>query len=131
MRRDTGSTGNRVPRDAGQPARETGWPAESLGGAPPEMVPHCRIRRLSVTDFYGIQAGTVPGFADAGGGKFMSVQGMPDRTVQNMVTFMDKLRGMHEQNPLAFEVCVRHVASVIEDQRRREGHTDPRDDRTC
>jgi len=36
----------------------------------------------------------------------MSVQGMPDRTVQNMVTFMDKLRGMHEQDPLAFEVCV-------------------------
>ena len=83
-----------------------------------------------MTDFYGIQAGTVPGFADAGGGKFMSVQGMPGRTVQNMVTFMDKLRGMHELDPLAFEVCVRHVASVIEDQRRREGHTDPRDDRT-
>jgi len=51
--------------------------------------------------------------------------------VQNMVTFMDKLRSMHEQDPLAFEVCVRHVASVIEDQRRREGHADPRDDRTC
>jgi hypothetical protein len=81
-----------------------------------------------VTDFYGIQAGTVPGFADAGGGKFMSVQGMPGRTVQNMVTFMDKLRGMHEQDPLAFEVCVRHVASAIEDYRRKEGHTDPRDD---
>ena len=83
-----------------------------------------------MTDLYGIQAGTVPGFADAGGGKFMSVQGMPGRTVQNMVTFMDKLRGMHEQDPLAFEVCVRHVASVIEDQRRSEGHADPRDDRT-
>ena len=83
-----------------------------------------------MTDFYGIQAGTVPGFAGAGGGKFMSVQGMPGRTVQNMVTFMDKLRGMHEQDPLAFEVCVRHVASVIEDQRRSEGHADPRDDRT-
>jgi len=55
---------------------------------------------------------------------------MPGRTVQNMVTFMDKLRGMHEQDPLAFEVCVRHVASVIEDQRRREGHADPRDNRT-
>ena len=84
-----------------------------------------------MTDFYGIQAGTVPGFADAGGGKFMSVQGMPDRTVQNMVTFMDKLRRMHERDPLAFEVCVRHVASVIEDQRRREGHADPRDDRNA
>ena len=83
-----------------------------------------------MTDFYGIQAGTVPGFADAGGGKFMSVQGMPGRTVQNMVTFMDKLRSMHEQDPLAFEVCIRHVASVIEDQRRSEGHADPRDDRT-
>lgn len=76
-----------------------------------------------MTDFYGIRAGTIPGFAEAGGGK------LPDRTVQNMGTFMGKLRGMHEQDPLAFEVCVRHVASVIEDQRRREGHTDPRDDR--
>jgi len=36
---------------------------------------------------------------------------------------------MHAQDALAFEVCVRHVASVIEDQRRDEGHADPRDDR--
>jgi hypothetical protein len=79
-----------------------------------------------VTDFYGIPAGTIPGFAEAGDGKFMSVQGLPDRTVQNMVTFMAKLRGMHAQDPLAFEVCVRHVASIIEDQRHKEGHTDPR-----
>jgi hypothetical protein len=82
-----------------------------------------------VTDFYGIRAGTIPGFAEAGGGKFMGVQGLPDRTVQNMVTFMGRLRRMHAQDPLAFEVCVRHVASVIEDQRRRESRTDPRDDR--
>jgi hypothetical protein len=81
-----------------------------------------------VTEFYGIRAGTIPGFAEAGGGKFLSVQGLPDRTVRNMATFMDKLRGMYQRDPLAFEVCVRHVASVIEDQRRKEGHTDPRDD---
>jgi len=53
---------------------------------------------------------------------------LPNRTVGNMATFMDTPRGMHEQDPLAFEVCVRHVASVIEDQRRKEGHTDPRED---
>jgi hypothetical protein len=82
-----------------------------------------------VTDFYGIQTGTIPGFADAGGGKFMSVQGLPDRTVQNMGKFMERLRGMHAQDPLAFEVCIRHVAAMIEDQRRQEGHTDPRDSR--
>jgi len=40
---------------------------------------------------------------------------------------MDKLRGMHEDDPLAFEVCLRHVASIIEDQRRQEGRTDPRE----
>jgi hypothetical protein len=79
-----------------------------------------------VTEFYGIQIGAIPGFAEAGGGKFMSVQGLPDRTVANMATFMDMLRGMHTQDPLAFEVCVRHVATIIEDQRREEGHTDPR-----
>ena len=82
-----------------------------------------------MTEFYGIQAGAIPGFADTGGGKFMSVQGLPRQTVRNMAAFMDKLRGMHEQDPLAFEVCVRHVASAIEDQRRKEGHADPRDDR--
>ena len=49
--------------------------------------------------------------------------------MQNMAMFMDKLRGMHAQDALAFEVCVRHVASIIEDQRRKESHTDPRDDR--
>src|SRR4029077_16588806 len=78
--------------------------------------PDCRTRRLSVTEFYGIQTGTIPGFAEAGGGTFMSVQGLPDQTVENMVTFMEKLRGMHAQDSLAFEVCLRHVASVIEDQ---------------
>ena len=57
------------------------------------------------------------------------MNGLPDRTVRNKATFMDKLRGMYEQDPLVFEVCVRHVASTIEDQRRKESHTDPRDDR--
>ena len=80
-----------------------------------------------MTDFYGIRPGTVPGFAQAGNGNFMSVKGLPDRTVRNMARFMDNLRGMHERDPLAFEVCVRHVASIIEDQRSKEGHTDPRD----
>jgi|GEM_PF-1484041 len=62
-----------------------------------------------------------PGFAEASGGIFISVTGLPDGTVRNMVTFMGKLRGMQAQDPLAFEVCVRHVASVIEDQRRKKG----------
>jgi hypothetical protein len=83
---------------------------------------------VNVTDFYAIQAGTIPGFAEASGGIFISVTGLPDRTVRNMVTVMDKLRGMHAQDPLAFEVCGRHGASVIEDQRRKKGRTDPRDD---
>jgi hypothetical protein len=34
---------------------------------------------------------------------------------------------MYEADPLAFEICLRHVASVIEDQRREEGTTDPRE----
>jgi len=129
VRRDTGSTGF-VARDAGQCAvklrgsRVPGWQRSPWGA-----VPDCMTRRLTVTEFYGIQLGTIPGFAEAGGGKFMSVQGLPERTVENMVKFMDRLRGMHTQDPLAFEVCVRHVASIIEDQRRDEGHTDPRDDR--
>ena len=77
-------------------------------------------------DFYGITPGTIPGFAETGAGKFMGVGGLPDDTVQHMLAFMEKLRGMYEVDPLAFEVCVRHVASVIEDQRRDEGKTDPR-----
>jgi hypothetical protein len=42
--------------------------------------------------------------------------------------FMEKLRGMYAADALAFEVCVRHVASMIEDQHREEGRTDPRED---
>jgi hypothetical protein len=57
----------------------------------------------------------------------MSVTDLPGHTVRNMAMFMDKLRGMHEDDPLAFEVCVRHVASMIEDQRRQEGRTYPRE----
>jgi hypothetical protein len=78
-------------------------------------------------DFYGIKPGTIPGFAEAGGGgRFMSVADLPGHTIRNMAMFMDKLRGMHEDDALAFELCVRHVASMIEDQRREEGRTDPR-----
>jgi hypothetical protein len=83
-----------------------------------------------MSEFYGIKPGTVPGFAETGAGRFMSVEGLPRHTVQHMLMFMDKLRGMHEADPLAFEVCIRHVASVIEDQRRDEGRTDPREDPT-
>ena len=79
-------------------------------------------------DFYGIKPGTVPGFAETGAGRFMSVQGLPEQTVQHMTNFMEALRRMHEVDPLAFEVCVRHVATVIEDQRREEGKADPRED---
>jgi hypothetical protein len=78
-------------------------------------------------EFYGIEPGLVPGFAETGGGKFMSVEGLPGRTVTNMVAFMERLRRMHDDDPLAFEVCVRHVAAAIEDQRRSEGRADPRD----
>jgi hypothetical protein len=78
-------------------------------------------------DFYGIEPGTIPGFTETGGGKFMSVGRLPDQTVANMVAFMDKLRQMHKDDSLAFEVCIRHVAGVIEDQRRDESRADPRD----
>jgi hypothetical protein len=57
----------------------------------------------------------------------MSVEGLPEHTVRNMAMFMDKLRGMDKADPLAFEVCVLHVASVIEGQLRAEGTADPRD----
>ncbi|HEX9040667.1 MAG TPA: hypothetical protein VF838_06520 [Trebonia sp.] len=79
-------------------------------------------------DFYGIKPGTVPGFAETSPGRFMGVQGLPEQTVQHMIGFMEALRGMHQVDPLAFEVCVRHVATVIEDQRREEGKADPRED---
>jgi hypothetical protein len=78
-------------------------------------------------DFYGIEPGTIPSFTETGGGKFMSVGRLPDQTVANMVAFMDRLRQMHAVDPLAFEVCVRHIAGVIEDQRRGESRADPRD----
>jgi hypothetical protein len=81
-----------------------------------------------MSDFYGIKPGTVPGFAETGAGRFMSVESLPGQTVQHMLMFMENLRGMHRTDPLAFEVCLRHVATVIEDQRREEGRTDPRED---
>lgn len=81
-----------------------------------------------MSDFYGIKSGTVPGFAETGAGRFMSVGKLPEQTVRNMLDFMENLRGMHDADPLAFEVCVRHVVSVIEDQRREEGKADPRGD---
>jgi hypothetical protein len=79
-----------------------------------------------VSDFYGIKPGDIPGFADTGTGRFMNVRSLPKATVQHMLEFMEKLHGMYEADPLAFEICLRHVASVVEDQRREEGKTDPR-----
>lgn len=80
-----------------------------------------------MSDFYGMESGAIPGFAEVGSGKFMNVEDLPDRTVSHMAAFMRRLRRMHEDDPLAFEVCIRHVADAIEDQRRREGRADPRD----
>ena len=34
-----------------------------------------------MSDFYGIEPGAIPGFADAGDGKFIGVQGLPEHTV--------------------------------------------------
>jgi len=82
---------------------------------------------MGMGDFYGIEPGTIPGFAETGAGKFVGVGGLPSSTVTNMVAVMEKLRRMHDDDLLAFEVCVRHVASAIEDQRRSEGRADPRD----
>ncbi|HLJ99569.1 MAG TPA: hypothetical protein VKU39_06630 [Streptosporangiaceae bacterium] len=79
-----------------------------------------------MSDFYGIEQGAIPEFAEVGGGAFMNVHSMPGHTVRNMLMLMDKLRRMYEADPLAFEVCVRHVANTIEDQRRGEGKIDPR-----
>jgi hypothetical protein len=79
-----------------------------------------------MNNFYGINDGTVPGFAEFGTGRFMGVAGLPEDTLRHMLGFMEKLRGMYREDELAFEICVRHVASVIEDQRRTEGRADPR-----
>ena len=81
-----------------------------------------------MSDFYGIRPGAIPGFAEAGAGQFVDVRSLPEVTVQHMLKFMEKLHDMHETDPLAFEVCIRHVATVIEDQRREEGKADPRED---
>ncbi len=80
-----------------------------------------------MSDFYGIEPGAIPSFAEVGGGKFMSVETLPRSTVTAMAAIMKQLHQMHENNPLAFEVCVRYVAAAIEDQRRGEGRADPRD----
>jgi hypothetical protein len=81
-------------------------------------------------NFYGMEPGAIPGFAEVGSGKFMSVERLPDRTVTKMSAFMRQLRRMYDDDALAFEVCVRHVAAAIEDQRRTEGQDDPRDTST-
>lgn len=81
-----------------------------------------------MSDFYGIRPGTVPGLAEVGTGRFMGVESLPDETVRTMLDFMDRLHGMCKEDELAFEICVRHVASVIEDQRRTEGRDDPREE---
>jgi hypothetical protein len=47
---------------------------------------------MSMGDFYGIEPGTIPGFAETGAGKFIGAGGLPGSTVTNMVAFMEKLR---------------------------------------
>ena len=53
-----------------------------------------------MSDFYGMEPGAIPGFAEVGSGKFMSVEALPDRTVRNMAAFMQRLRRMHDGDPL-------------------------------
>ena len=80
-----------------------------------------------MSDFYGIEPGAIPGFADAGDGKFIGVQGLRGRSPYGTWSHSwASCAVCPEEDALAFEVCVRHVASVIEDQRRGEGNADPR-----
>jgi hypothetical protein len=69
-------------------------------------------------NFYGMEPGAIPGFAEVGSGRFMSVERLPDRTVTKMSAFMRQLRRMYDD------------AAAIEDQRRTEGQNDPRDSST-
>jgi hypothetical protein len=62
---------------------------------------------MSMGEFYGIEPGTIPGFAEAGVGQFIGVEGLPSRTVTNMAAYMKKLRRMYEDDPLAFECACR------------------------
>jgi hypothetical protein len=77
-------------------------------------------------DFYGIEPGTVPGYAELGGPAFLSIDQLPERTVETIAAFMGELRLMHDQDPLAFDVRVQHVAAAI-DARNEEGSADPRE----
>jgi hypothetical protein len=77
-------------------------------------------------DFYGIEPGTVPSYAELGDSEFLDIDQLPDRTVETIHAFMGELRQMHEQDPLAFEICVLHVAAVI-DARDGERSADPRE----
>src|SRR5262245_51583514 len=80
-----------------------------------------------MSDFSRMEPGTIPGFAEVGNGTFMTIEALPDRTVRNMAAFVQRLRSMHDDDALAFEVCVRHVGAAVEDQRRSECKADPRD----
>jgi hypothetical protein len=80
---------------------------------------------MNEDDFYGIEPGTVPGYAGLGD-TFLATQDLPEQTSRTMMAFMDELRAMHDENPLAFEACVLHVAAVI-DARNDERAADPRE----
>jgi len=52
------------------------------------------------------------------------VQALPDRTVKNIAAFMHKLCRMHSEARVR---NMRGLATAVQDQRRSEGRTDPRD----
>ena len=67
-----------------------------------------------MSGFYGLEDGEVPAFVGMGG-SFIAFDELPDETQAFIAAMLEHMRGLHDENPLAFEAVIGFLATRIDD----------------
>ena len=67
-----------------------------------------------MSDFYGLEEGEVPGFVGMAD-HFIPFEELPGETQAYIAAMLEHMRGLHDENPLAFEAVIGFLATRIDD----------------
>ncbi len=66
-----------------------------------------------MSDFYGLEDGAVPGFVGMDG-QFIPFEELPEETQAYIAAMLEHMRGLHDENPLAFEAVIGFLSAKID-----------------
>ena len=76
-----------------------------------------------MSGFYGLEDGELPAFVGTAG-SFIAFDELPDETQVFIAAILELMRGLHDENPIAFEAVIGFLASQADAVRLRGRHSD-------